>query len=130
MTDPDERLRQRIDKWLWAARFFKTRSLAAAAVDGGRVRWNGQNVKPARELKPGDQLDIVAVEVRWTVIVQDISAQRRPAPEARLLYVETPESAARRLRQQEIRRLAPMPGADLKGRPTKKAGRQIRGFNE
>ena len=130
MTEPDDCLRQRIDKWLWAARFFKTRSLAAAAVDGGRVRWNDQNVKPAREVKPGDQLDIVSAEVRWTVIVQGISAQRRPAPEARLLYAETPESAARRVQQQEIRRLAPMPGANLKGRPTKKAGRLIRGFNE
>ena len=122
--------RQRIDKWLWAARFFKTRSLAAAAVDGGKVKWNGQQVKPARELQPGDQLDIVAGEVRWTVIVQGINGQRRPAPEARLLYEETAESTARRAQQQEIRRLAPMPGADLKGRPTKKAGRLIRGFNE
>jgi len=134
MTDHDDQLRdqprQRIDKWLWAARFFKTRSLAAAAVDGGRVKWNGQHVKPARELKPGDELDIVAGELRWTVVVRGVNAQRRPAPEARLLYEETADSAARRLQQQEIRRLAPMPGADLKGRPTKKAGRQIRGFNE
>jgi ribosome-associated heat shock protein Hsp15 len=122
--------RQRIDKWLWAARFFKTRSLAAAAVDGGRVKWNGQHVKPARELKPGDELDIVAGELRWTVIVRGVNAQRRPAPEARLLYEETAESAARRLQLEEIRRLAPMPGAGLKGRPTKKAGRLIRGFNE
>ncbi len=129
MSDAEEE-RQRIDKWLWAARFFKTRSLAAAAVDGGRVKWNGQTVKPARELKPGDELDIVAGELRWTVIVRGVNAQRRPAPEARLLYEETPESAARRLQQQEIRKLAPMPGADLKGRPTKKAGRLIRGFNE
>jgi ribosome-associated heat shock protein Hsp15 len=121
---------QRIDKWLWAARFFKTRSLAAAAVDGGRVKWNGQQVKPARELKPGDELDIVAGELRWTVVVRGVNAQRRPAPEARLLYEETADSAARRLQQQEIRRLAPTPGADLKGRPTKKAGRLIRGFNE
>jgi ribosome-associated heat shock protein Hsp15 len=126
----DEDTRQRIDKWLWAARFFKTRSLAAAAVDGGRVKWNGQQVKPARELKPGDELDIVAGELRWTVIVRGLSGQRRPAPEARLLYAETAESAARRLRLEEIRRLAPMPGAGLKGRPTKKAGRLIRGFNE
>lgn len=126
----DEDTRQRIDKWLWAARFFKTRSLAAAAVDGGRVKWNGQQVKPARELKPGDELDIVAGELRWTVIVRGLNGQRRPAPEARLLYEETAESAARRLRLEEIRRLAPMPGADLKGRPTKKAGRLIRGFNE
>ena len=126
----DEDTRQRIDKWLWAARFFKTRGLAAAAVDGGRVKWNGQQVKPARELKPGADLDIVAGELRWTVIVRGLNGQRRPAPEARLLYEETTESTARRLRQEEIRRLAPMPGAGLKGRPTKKAGRLIRGFNE
>jgi ribosome-associated heat shock protein Hsp15 len=130
MSEDADFQRQRIDKWLWAARFFKTRSLAAMAVDGGRVKWNGQNVKPAREVKPGDELDIVAGEVRWTVIVRGLNAQRRPAPEARLLYEETADSAARRLRQEEIRRLAPMPGADLKGRPTKKAGRLIRGFNE
>ena len=130
MNDDADDRRQRIDKWLWAARFFKTRSLAAAAVDGGRVKWNGQQVKPARELKPGDELDIVAGEQRWSVVVRGVNAQRRPAPEARLLYEEAPESAARRLQQQEIRRLAPMPGADLKGRPTKKAGRLIRGFNE
>lgn len=130
MTDAAGPQCQRIDKWLWAARFFKTRSLAAAALDGGRVKWNGQQVKPARELKPGDELEIVAGELRWTVIVRGLNAQRRPAPEARLLYEETAESAARRLQQQEIRRLAPMPGADLKGRPTKKAGRLIRGFNE
>jgi ribosome-associated heat shock protein Hsp15 len=121
---------QRIDKWLWVARFFKTRSLAAIAVDGGRVKWNGHQAKPARELKPGDELDIVAGELRWTVVVRGLNSQRRPAPEARLLYEETAESLARRQRQEEIRKLAPMPGANLKGRPTKKAGRQIRGFNE
>jgi ribosome-associated heat shock protein Hsp15 len=130
MTDEAAQLRQRIDKWLWAARFFKTRSLAAAAIDGGKIRWNKQNVKPSRELQPGDEVDIVAGELHWTVIVRGLNGQRRPAPEARLLYEETEESAARRLQQQEIRRLAPMPGADLKGRPTKKAGRLIRGFNE
>jgi ribosome-associated heat shock protein Hsp15 len=130
MAEDEDSGRQRIDKWLWAARFFKTRSLAATAVDGGRVKWNGQNVKPARELKPGDELEIVVGELRWTVIVRGLNGQRRPAPEARLLYEETAESAARRQRLEEIRKLAPMPGANLKGRPTKKAGRQIRGFNE
>ncbi|TRZ89185.1 MAG: RNA-binding S4 domain-containing protein [Rhodocyclaceae bacterium] len=130
MGEHDDQPRQRIDKWLWAARFFKTRSLAAAALDGGRIKWNGQHVKPARELKPGDELEIAAGELRWTVIVRGVNAQRRPAPEARLLYEEAADSVTRRLQQQEIRRLAPMPGADLKGRPTKKAGRLIRGFNE
>ena len=130
MAGDEDSGHQRIDKWLWAARFFKTRSLAAAAVDGGRVKWNGQNVKPARELKPGDELDIVAGELRWTVIVRGLNGQRRPAPEARLLYEESAESTARRLRMEEIRKRAPMPGANLKGRPTKKAGRLIRGFNE
>jgi ribosome-associated heat shock protein Hsp15 len=130
MDEDGDSGRQRIDKWLWAARFFKTRSLAAAAVDGGRIKWNGQNVKPARELRPGDELDIVAGELRWTVVVRGLNGQRRPAPEARLLYEETAESAARRQRMEEIRKLAPMPGANLKGRPTKKAGRLIRGFNE
>lgn len=129
MSD-DENRQQRIDKWLWAARVFKTRSLAAAAVAGGKVKWNGQTVKPAREIKQGDELDISAGENRWTVIVRGLNALRRPAPEARLLYEETAASAARRLQLDEIRRLAPMPGAGLKGRPTKKSGRLIRGFNE
>ena len=104
--------------------------LQDAAVDGGRVKWNGQQVKPAREVKPGDEIDIVAGEQRWTVVVRGVNVQRRPAPEARLLYEETVESGARRQRQEEIRRLAPMPGANLKGRPTKKAGRLIRGVNQ
>jgi ribosome-associated heat shock protein Hsp15 len=130
MSEADEGGRQRLDKWLWAARFYKTRSLAAEAIAGGKVRWSGQAVKPAREVKPGDELEISAGELRWTVIVRGVSQQRRPAPEARLLYEETPESAAHRQRLEEVRRLAPMPGAGLKGRPTKKAGRLIRGFNE
>lgn len=130
MTEAGADGRQRLDKWLWAARFFKTRGLAAEAIAGGKLRWNGQAPKPAREIRVGDELDIVIGELRWTVIVRGLNAQRRPAPEARLLYEETAESAERRQRQEELRRLAPMPGADLKGRPTKRAGRLIRGFNE
>lgn len=122
--------RQRIDKWLWVARFFKTRSLAATAIDGGKVRIGGHPVKPAREIRPGDEIDITAGEVHWTVVVRGLNEQRRPAPEARLLYEETAESRARRERDAELRRLAPAPGADLRGRPTKKAGRQIRRFGE
>ncbi len=119
---------QRLDKWLWAARFFKTRSLAADAIDAGRVHWQGQRAKPAREVKPGDELDIVAGEQRWSVIVRGLNPQRRPAPEARLLYEETAASQERRARELEQRRLAPTPGADIKGRPTKRDGRRIRGF--
>ncbi|AYH45254.1 S4 domain-containing protein [Azoarcus sp. DN11] len=120
----------RIDKWLWAARFFKTRSLASQAIEGGHVRLNGQAVKPARELRVGDSLDIVAGGTQWTVIVRGLNEQRRPAVEAQQLYEETSESSARRAAEKEDRRLAPVPGSDLRGRPTKKARRQMRGFNE
>ena len=120
----------RIDKWLWAARFFKTRSLAATAVENGKVRLNGSPTKSSREVRQGDALDIATGEVRWSVVVMGINAQRRPASEARLLYEETAESVARRMREVEMRKLAPVPGADLKGRPTKRAGRLIRGFND
>ena len=118
----------RIDKWLWAARFFRTRSLAAAAIEGGRIKLNGEHTKSSREVRPGDEVDMAIGDARWVVVVRGINAQRRPAPEARLLYEETPESLARRTREAEMRKLAPAPGADLKGRPTKKAGRLIRGF--
>lgn len=129
MTDAPDPPQQRIDKWLWAARFCKTRRMAADAVDGGKVKLNGRPVKPSREIRCGDRLEIAIGELRWAVCVRGINCQRRPAAEARLLYEESPESIARRTQQQEIRKLAPMPGAALKGRPTKKAGRLIRGFN-
>ena len=121
--------RMRIDKWLWVARFFKTRSLAATALASHKIKCNGEHVKPARDLKVGDRLEITLGQTISVVIVQGIAAQRRPAPEARLLYAETAESQAERLAQQELRLLAPVPGADLKGRPTKREGRLIRGFN-
>jgi ribosome-associated heat shock protein Hsp15 len=118
----------RLDKWLWAARFFKTRSLAADAIDGGKVLWQGQRAKPAREVKVGDELEIHAGEQCWTVVVRGLNPQRRPAAEARLLYEETAESQTRRAQELEMRKLAPTPGADLRGRPTKRDGRRIRGF--
>jgi ribosome-associated heat shock protein Hsp15 len=120
--------RMRIDKWLWVARFFKTRSLASTAIASHKIKCNGEHVKPARELKIGDELEITIGQTVFVVIVHGMAEQRRPAPEARLLYQETPESEARRLREQELRKLAPVPGSDLKGRPTKREGRLIRGF--
>lgn len=117
----------RLDKWLWAARFFKTRSLATAAADGGKVKLNGASVKPARELKPGDRLHIRTEGEDWEVEVevQGFNAQRRPAAEARLLYRETPESMKQRAEAAELRRLAPLPQADAKGRPSKRDRRQL-----
>ncbi len=127
-TEPQAALR--IDKWLWAARFYKTRSLASAAISAGHVKLNGATVKPARELHPGDTLELAIGDATWTVDVLGVNDQRRPANEAQQLYAETPTSAARRAALKEARRLAPNPGSDLHGRPTKKARRQIRRFNE
>lgn len=120
----------RIDKWLWAARFFKTRSLATEAIHAGHIKLNGSTIKPAREVKIGDELDITASNVRFTIFIRGLNDQRRPASEAQALYEETSESIERRERVKEAHKLAPTPGSDLRGRPTKKARRQIRGFNE
>ncbi|MBW7901171.1 MAG: RNA-binding S4 domain-containing protein [Rhodocyclaceae bacterium] len=127
MSEAPEKLR--LDKWLWAARFFKTRALAADAIDGGKVRLNGHAAKPAKEVKPGDVLDLTLGEAQWTVLVRGINAYRRPAPEAQALYEETGESRAKRVRAAEARALAPAPGADLKGRPTKRDRRRIARFS-
>lgn len=118
----------RLDKWLWAARFFKTRSVAADAIDGGKVKLNGHTVKPAREVKAGDTLDLTIGEAHWTVIVRGINEYRRPAPEARQLYEETVASRSAREAAAELRTLAPAPGADLKSRPTKRDRRKIERF--
>lgn len=118
----------RLDKWLWAARFYKTRSMAADAVDGGKVKLNGSNVKPAKDVKCGDRLHIRAGEQDYEVTVVALNEQRRPAAEARLLYEETAESQERRAREAELRKLAPVPGADVKGRPTKRDRRQLGRF--
>jgi ribosome-associated heat shock protein Hsp15 len=115
----------RIDKWLWAARFFKTRSLATDAVDTGRVRLGGERIKPARTVKIDDKLTIDNGADRWEVVVLGISDQRGAAPIARTLYQETEESVLRRENDQEARRLFPEPGSSIKGRPTKRDRRAL-----
>ncbi|HEX9171126.1 MAG TPA: S4 domain-containing protein [Telluria sp.] len=115
----------RIDKWLWAARFFKTRSLATDAVDTGRVRLDGERIKPARAVKLDDKLTIDNGADRWEVVVLGISDQRGAAPIARTLYQETEDSIARRENDQEARRLFPEPGSSIKGRPTKRDRRAL-----
>ncbi len=118
----------RIDKWLWAARFFKTRSLATDAVEGGKVHLNEARVKPAKTIHLGDTLAIRIGQIEYTVIVRGLSARRGPASEAVKLYAETEASRAKRevliaqLKAQHI------PGLELKGRPTKRARRLIQRF--
>ena len=124
MNDSTDRLR--IDKWLWAARFFKTRSLAAEAVEAGRVRVDGERVKPAKELKPGDALTVRMGELEWVVEVRALSARRGPAAEARTLYAEGEASRARREAITAARKLEPAPGFGLRGRPTKRDRRMLR----
>lgn len=115
----------RIDKWLWAARFFKTRALAQHAVDNGRVLVEGERVKVARLLKGGERLEIRQGEVRHEVIVQGLSGVRGPAPVARTLYQETPESVVAREAAAERRRFEREPAAGLHGRPSKRDRRDI-----
>lgn len=115
----------RLDKWLWAARFFKTRSLATEAIAGGKVKLNGAPAKPARDVRPGDRLEIHNGDARWEVIVAGLSEKRGPASEARLLYGETVESIADREAERLRRKFSADPAADLHGRPTKRDRRRI-----
>ena len=119
---------QRLDKWLWAARFFKTRRLAVVAINGGKIQLDGQRVKPGRNLRAGDRLTIRKDELEWTVEVRAICKQRRPASEAALLY---DEDEASRLKRQELLRLRREAGAQLhaqRGRPSKRDRRRLAQF--
>lgn len=116
----------RIDKWLWAARFFKTRSLATEAVNRGHVQIDQQDIKPARDVRLGDVLTIWLARVPRTVVVMGISEHRGPAPVAQQLYAETPESLEKRTKAAEQRRLSPEPALALQhGRPTKRDRRDL-----
>ncbi|MBX5442932.1 MAG: RNA-binding S4 domain-containing protein [Solirubrobacteraceae bacterium] len=115
----------RVDRWLWAARLFRTRSLAAEAVKGGLVEVNGQRVKPARELRVGDELRVTRGQVRLELVVRGLSARRGPAAEAARLYEETEASRAARERLAAERRLAAAPAPPPGGRPTKRDRRRF-----
>lgn len=116
-------LRVRVDKWLWAARFFKTRSAAHDAIELGRVRIGGERIKPAREVHVGDRITIEMRDTRIELDVRALSLQRGPAPVARKLYEETSDSIARRARLREVQA---DPARAIRGRPTKREGRKLR----
>jgi len=122
--------RLRIDKWLWAARFFKTRTLAADAVDLGRVRVNGERVKPAREARIGDLVEVQAGEMRRQFVIRALSAQRGPASAAQQLYAETADSRARGERRRDLLRYGAEPARSIRGRPTKREGRVLRSVRD
>lgn len=117
--------RVRIDRWLWAVRFFKTRSLATEAINGGRVEVNGAHAKPSKDVRVGDQVRLTAGRDVWVVDVRGLSDKRGPASVARTLYDETDDSRRAREAAAAQRRVAPPLGADMGARPTKRDRRRI-----
>ncbi len=122
MQDDDQ---QRLDKWLWAARFFKTRPLAAQAISGGKVHLNGERVKPSRNVKPGDQLQITRGQFEFKLTIVGLNKNRRPAVEAQALYLEDETSVEKRKQLAQSLKIlnANMPHSEK--RPSKKQRRQI-----
>ena len=118
----------RLDKWLWAARFFKTRSLAQQAIAAGRVKLGDARVKPSHSIKASDSLLIRIGDFEWQVVVKALSDKRGPAEVARKLYEETEASRLERERRQDLRRWGAEPANALKGRPTKRDRRRIDDF--
>jgi ribosome-associated heat shock protein Hsp15 len=119
---------QRLDKWLWAARFFKTRPLAVEAIKGGKVQVDGQRAKPGRAVRPGARLIVHKGELEWQIEIMALAKQRRPASEAALLYQEDEESRAKRQALVQERREAGAQPPTLRGRPTKRDRRQLGEF--
>lgn len=126
MSDKDDD-KVRLDKWLWAARFFKTRALAKAAIEGGKVHCRGERCKPSKEPKIGDELQIRTGFDERTVVIQELSVVRRGAPQAQALYSETADSIVRREQAAALRKAGAL-GVQTDGRPTKKQRRQIHQF--
>jgi ribosome-associated heat shock protein Hsp15 len=120
--------RVRIDKYLWAARFYKTRSISTEAIDGGRVRINGERAKPAKEVKAGDRIELRAGDAAYTITVKALADKRGSADIARTLYDETAESTASRQAQAEKRRRFADPAEQIFARPTKKDRRNLDRF--
>jgi len=128
--DQDPGAKTRIDKWLWAARFFKTRSLATEAVEGGKVRINGLAIKPAKDVRPGDRVAFSNGQVNREVLVRGIADKRGSAPVAQQLYEETADSIAAREQAADARRLKVEPAAERHGRPTKRDRRDYERWRE
>jgi len=122
--------RVRLDRWLWAARFFKTRALASAAVAGGKVQVNGTRAKPAKQLQVGDGVRVRVGPYEWLVTVRALAERRGPPKAAQALYDESPEGRAARERLAELHKIAPAPAYQGKGRPTKKERREIERLEE
>ena len=129
MSHPDDSDRLRLDKWLWAARFFKTRSLASDAIAGGKVEVNGERAKPAKALKEGDEVRLRLGPYEHVLIVRELSGRRGPASVAQTLYEETPASRDERARLAAQLKMAPAAFVyEEKGRPTKKDRRDLSNF--
>jgi ribosome-associated heat shock protein Hsp15 len=120
----------RLDKWLWAARFFKTRSLAQQAIAAGRVKLDDARVKSSHEIKPGNSLAIRIGDFEWQITVKELSDKRGPAEQARKLYQESEASRAERERRKDLRRWGAEPASALKGRPTKRDRRTLERFTQ
>lgn len=130
MRDDADNEEIRLDKWLWAARFFKTRSLATEAITGGKVEIEGERAKPSRMVRLGDKLCVRRGLYEWTIVVKDVSRLRGPAPKAQLLYDETEESVRKREATIAQMKLERPPDFDIPGRPSKRDRREIANFTK